>query len=100
MSVHLSCLSKSRLWRLLLASLAVLVVMGIGPDPSAGVAATAQRAPTGDGDVRPELLVLRVYFRDHAERDLLASELGAAEVTTLSGFLTLYSDRATYNQLL
>ncbi len=49
---------------------------------------------------KPETLVLRVYFRDNEERNRLAAELGAEEVPTFQGFLTVFGDRETYNGLL
>jgi hypothetical protein len=45
-------------------------------------------------------LVLRVYFRDAAERDRLATELAAEEVPTLGGFLMVIGDSDMYNRLL
>ena len=41
---------------------------------------------------RPKVLVLRVYFRSFEERDRLANELGAAEVATTGGFLTVFAE--------
>src|SRR5436305_14801265 len=41
-------------------------------------------------------LVMRVYFRDRAERDRLAQELNAAEVPTTGGYLTVIRDRDLY----
>jgi hypothetical protein len=38
-------------------------------------------------------LVMRVYFRDRAERDRLAQELNAEEVPTTGGYLTVIRDR-------
>src|SRR5206468_3770333 len=49
---------------------------------------------------RPQVIVVRVYFRDNAERDRLAVEFGAEEVATTSGYLTVWADQATYNKLL
>src|ERR1041384_5770807 len=40
-----------------------------------------------------ETLVMRVYFRDRAERDRLAQELNAEEVPTTGGYLTVMGDR-------
>ena len=45
-------------------------------------------------------LVLRVYFRDNAERDRLVTELSAEEVPTLGGYLTAMGNSDTYNRLL
>src|SRR6266480_3654764 len=41
-------------------------------------------------------LVMRVYFRDRAERDQLAHELNPEEVPTTGGFLTVIGDREQY----
>src|SRR6476620_6497089 len=39
-------------------------------------------------------LVMRVYFRDRAERDQLAQELNPEEVPTTGGYLTVIRDQA------
>src|SRR5205809_2008660 len=44
-------------------------------------------------------LVMRVYFRDRAERDRLAQELSAEEVPTTGGYLTVIGDRDLYHNL-
>jgi hypothetical protein len=44
-------------------------------------------------------LVMRVYFRDRAERDQLAQELNAEEVPTTGGYLTIIRDRDLYYDL-
>jgi len=41
-------------------------------------------------------LVMRVYFRDRAERDQLAQELNPEEVPTTGGYLTIIRDRDLY----
>src|SRR5882724_780642 len=41
-------------------------------------------------------LVMRVYFRDRAERDRLAQELNAEEVPTTGGYLTVLGYRDLY----
>src|SRR4030095_7953469 len=43
-----------------------------------------------------DTLVMRVYFRDRAERDRLAQELNAEEVPTTGGYLTIIRDRDLY----
>jgi hypothetical protein len=43
---------------------------------------------------------MRVYFRDAAERDRLATEIAAEEASTTGGFLTKWGDRDLYNSLL
>src|SRR6266576_195112 len=45
-------------------------------------------------------LVMRVYFRDRAERDQLAQELNAEEVPTTGGYLTVLGDRDLYYNLI
>src|SRR5690348_7955786 len=44
-------------------------------------------------------LVMRVYFRDRAERDRLAQELNPEEVLTTRGYLTVIRDRDLYYNL-
>src|SRR3989440_4718373 len=46
-----------------------------------------------------DTLVMRVYFRDRAERDRLAQELNAEEVLTTGGYLTVIRDRDLYYDL-
>jgi carboxypeptidase T len=46
-----------------------------------------------------DTLVMRVYFRDRAERDRLAQELNAEEVPTTGGYLTIIGDRGLYHTL-
>src|SRR6266404_9927823 len=46
-----------------------------------------------------DTLVMRVYFRDRAERDQLAQELSAEEVLTTEGYLTVIRDRDLYYSL-
>ena len=53
-----------------------------------------------DRHQRAEVVVVRLYFHDTAERDRLATEWGADEVATTGGYLTVWTDRATYNQML
>src|SRR6187401_1045296 len=47
-----------------------------------------------------DTLVMRVYFRDRAERDRLAQELNAEEVPTTGGYLTVIRDRDLYYGLI
>ncbi|HEY7001732.1 MAG TPA: hypothetical protein VH330_08310, partial [Candidatus Udaeobacter sp.] len=47
-----------------------------------------------------DTLVMRVYFRDRAERDRLAQELNAEEVPTTGGYLTVINDRDLYYVLM
>src|SRR3984893_15773400 len=46
-----------------------------------------------------DTLVMRVYFRDRAERDRLAQELNAEEVPTTGGYLAITGDRDLYYNL-
>src|SRR6185437_16159663 len=46
-----------------------------------------------------DTLVMRVYFRDRAERDRLAQELNPEEVLTTGGYLTVIRDRDLYYNL-
>src|SRR5688500_16997292 len=79
----------------LLALLPLVMLAGESGTARAGIQATPTAQPS-----RPEAFVLRVYFRDLAERDRLAGELGAEEVATTGGFITVTADRDTYNMLL
>jgi len=45
-------------------------------------------------------LVMRVYFRDRAERDRLAEELQPEEVPTTGGYLTVIRNRELYYRLI
>jgi hypothetical protein len=64
------------------------------------VQAAQKTDPSGTGTPRTEVVVVRLYFRDAAERDRLATEWGAAEYSTKDGYLTIWTDRASYNQML
>src|SRR5687768_8010679 len=66
----------------------------------AGAPTGASTAGVSSQEQREEVLVLRVYFKDAAERDRLASQLSAEEVPTVRGFLTVLTDRPSYNDLL
>lgn len=44
-------------------------------------------------------LVLHLYFRDRAERDRLATEWGAEEVSTTGGYLTVIGDAGTLDTM-
>lgn len=86
--------------RLLFSALAVAgavtlagIALAAGPDhpsPQPGKDPIAGKYDT---------LVMRVYFRDRAERDRLAQELNAEEVPTTGGYLTVIRDRALYYDL-
>src|SRR5687768_9044304 len=68
---------------------------GINGAAQAGAPISANQPQTLD-----DSLVLRVYFRDTAERDRLATELAAEETDTRTGYLVVWTDRATYNDLI
>src|SRR5262249_37256257 len=57
------------------------------PDASSGKNPIAEKYDT---------LVMRVSFRDRAERDRLAQELNAEEMPTTAGYLTVIRDRDLY----
>jgi carboxypeptidase T len=83
------------------ALLALLPMLAI----SGGIATTAQAGvkpslATVGAAQQEQILVLRVYFADNAERDRLATQIGAEESSTLDGYLTKWADRATYNAML
>ena len=57
--------------------------------------------PVGQQPLGTEpVTVMRVYFHDNAERDRLAVELGAEEVATTQGFLTVIGDQAMYKSII
>ena len=55
--------------------------------------ASSGKNPTAE---KYDTLVMRVYFRDRAERDRLAHELHPEEVPTTGGYLTIIRDRDLY----
>src|SRR5438552_12805506 len=61
-------------------------------------ASVHSQARTGKNPIAEKYntLVMRVYFRDRAERDRLAQELNAEEVPTTGGYLTVIRDRDLY----
>jgi hypothetical protein len=81
------------------------IALAAGPKQSAGQSGQAQMTAEKAGsenDVladRYETLVMRVYFRDRAERDQLAQELSPEEVPTTGGYLTVIRDRSAYYEL-
>jgi hypothetical protein len=95
-------------WRIV--ALAVLglglwaLVGGVGaPSPLLAHPAAREAAPPAQKpppEARPETLVLRLYFSDVFERDRLALEWGADEMSTVNGYLTVWADRATYEAML
>jgi len=84
-------LMKNRLSRSALFIVMLIVLL-------AGVPAPGGRADTVPG--REPIVVVRVYFADLAERDRLAAELGAAEVSTAGGYLTVWTVKSGYEALL
>jgi hypothetical protein len=68
-----------------------------------GTATASGRPQAGSGKnllaEKYNTLVMRVYFRDRAERDRLAQELSAAEVPTTKVYLTVIRDRDLYYRL-
>jgi hypothetical protein len=93
MSAYLKRFPYQLITTLLLLSIGLIPAAGVSSSPSLNTSSPTWSTPA-------KVLALRVYFRDHDERDRLAIELGAAEVATLGGFLTVYSDLATYDDLL
>ncbi|PZS06140.1 MAG: hypothetical protein DLM69_00375, partial [Candidatus Chloroheliales bacterium] len=98
---------KSRLWQsftaLLLVGIALTLLIDADDQQAKASAAAASAAPSSQSApsvIRPQVLVVRLYFKDKAERDRLAVEWGAAEVSTLGGYLTIWTDRAGYNKML
>ena len=68
-----------------------LLLLG-GSLAEAGLSPQSAEQATGD-QALPSRLVVRVYFRNTAERDSLATELDALEVPTTGGYLTVVSDQ-------
>jgi carboxypeptidase T len=82
---------------LCLALVPILLLSGNPAQPAlAGIPVTT----TQQGESRPEILVLHVYFKDFAERDRLAVELNAEEMATGGGFLTVLAGHTLYNDIL
>jgi carboxypeptidase T len=86
------------------------VALAAGPEhPSAQssksqiVAENPVRSQTENGKnpiaEKYKTLVMRVYFRDRAERDRLAQDLNAEEVPTTGGFITVIRDRDLFYDL-
>src|SRR4029450_12503757 len=91
-----------------LAGVALRVALAAGPEhPSARssksqiVAENPDASNNGKDPIaeKYKTLVMRVYFRDRAERDRLAQELSAEEVPTTGGYLTVFGDRYRYYEL-
>ena len=73
-------------------------IVAENPDASNnhGIAMRSGKNPIAE---KYDTLVMRVYFRDRAERDRLAQELNAEEVLTTGGYLTVIRDRDLYYSL-
>lgn len=86
-----------------LAGVALRVALAAGPEhPSKSqIASVDSQAGIGKNPIaeKYKTLVMRVYFRDRAERDRLAQELSAEEVPTTGGYLTVFGDRDLYYNL-
>src|SRR5438094_10507984 len=88
-----------------LAGVALRVALAAGPEhvsvrssKSQIVAENSDASNNGKNPIAEKYntLVMRVYFRDRAERDRLAQELNAEEVPTTGGYLTIIRDRDLY----
>jgi len=79
----------------------VAAVILAGVALAAGPASVHSQARSGKNPIaeKYDTLVMRVYFRDRAERDQLAQELIPEEVLTTGGYLTVIRDRDLYYAL-
>jgi hypothetical protein len=77
-----------------------IAISGIGFRTT--VAPVHSQAGSGKNPIaeKYDTLVMRVYFRDRAERDRLAQELNPEEVLTTGGYLTVIRDRNLYYNLI
>ena len=77
-----------------LATIALRAAFAAGPD-------LHSQAGNGKNPIAEKYntLVMRVYFRDRAERDRLAEELNPEEALTTGGYLTVIRDRDLYYAL-
>src|SRR5947207_14110962 len=88
-----------------LAGIALRVALAAGPEHVSVRSSKSQIvAENPDASNNPiaekyGTLVMRVYFRDRAERDRLAQEFSAEEVPTTGGYLTIIRDRDLYYAL-
>jgi hypothetical protein len=89
-----------------LAGLALRVALAAGPEhlsvrgsKSQIVAENPDASNKNPIAEKYKTLVMRVYFRDRAERDRLAQELNPEEVLTTGGYLTVLGDRDLYYNL-
>ncbi|CAN5729838.1 hypothetical protein BH18PSE1_BH18PSE1_10830 [soil metagenome] len=78
------------------------VALGTSPKRLSGGGSKSQIVAENPGSDKNSIaekydtLVMRVYFRNRAERDQLAQELNAEEVPTTGGYLTVIRDRGLY----
>src|SRR5438094_3521491 len=91
-----------------LAGVALRVALAAGPEHVSVRSSKSQIVaensdPPHNGTIpyaeKYAMLLMRVYFRDRAERDRLAQELNAEEVPTTGGYLTVLGDRDLYYSL-
>src|SRR4051794_16493840 len=91
---------------LMIALMALGLILGMvggaaaAPAPQTGPTQGTKGPAVSPPVARPEVLVLHLYFKDMFERDRLAAEWGADEMATTGGFLTVWADRPTYDQML
>src|SRR4051812_37518639 len=83
---------------MLVLALVLGALVGVGGPVLAGPL-PALSFGSASGAARPDVLVVRVTFRDTAERDRLATQWGAVEADTRGGYLTVWTDRPTYNRM-
>jgi len=84
----------------LMALLPMLLLAGsVGSAQNAVARPMAPEKSVSTAAQKSTSVVIRVYFRDAAERDLLAGELGAEEVSTAGGFLTVIGTSDTLRDL-
>jgi carboxypeptidase T len=76
--------------------LTLLPLLAIG---GSSAPAQAQAGNPAKGSEEGSTLVIRVYFKDYAERDRLAVELAAEEMATIGGYLTVLGDQARYDSM-
>jgi Zinc carboxypeptidase len=82
-----------------LAGVALRVALAAGPEHLSVRSSKSQIVAENPIAEKYNTLVMRVYFRDRAERDRLAQELNAEEVPTTGGYLTIIRNRDLYYRL-
>ena len=85
---------------LLLVGIALGIAQGGLSNSAVPAQASAKLNSASSDTSRPKVYVLRVYYKNNAERDELATEFGAAEVSTKDGYLTFWTDQVAYSKLL